>query len=200
MLEIKCQNVREICEVKRGISNMTPSLPERWRQHLSLDRRRSTHTVRAYVATAERLVVFLAEHQGQAVTAASLARLEQADLRGARVDPTFWTTAKLRGAKFRGGEHDFRLDTGGISLKPGSGMEDMISDMGGSAAQLAAIAAAAFPDASLRARAYALIGILSGVAMALGPTLGGLQSNTADYAEFRVSGIIVARSKIQKEG
>jgi MFS family permease len=34
--------------------------------------------------------------------------------------------------------------------------------------------AAAFPDASLRSRAYALIGILSGVAMALGPTLGGL--------------------------
>lgn len=34
--------------------------------------------------------------------------------------------------------------------------------------------ASAFPDASLRARAYALIGILSGVAMALGPTLGGL--------------------------
>ena len=50
---------------------MTPSLPDRWRQHLSLDRRRSTHTVRAYVATAERLVAFLAEHQGQAVTAAS---------------------------------------------------------------------------------------------------------------------------------
>ena len=35
------------------------------------------------------------------------------------------------------------FDTGGISLKPGSGMEDMISDMGGSAAQLAVIAAAA---------------------------------------------------------
>jgi hypothetical protein len=27
------------------------------------------------------------------------ARVEGADLRGARVDPTFWTTAKLRGAK-----------------------------------------------------------------------------------------------------
>jgi integrase/recombinase XerC len=63
------------------IDSVPPSLPERWRQHLSLDRRRSTHTVRAYVATAERLVAFLAEHQGQAVTAASLARLEQADLR-----------------------------------------------------------------------------------------------------------------------
>ena len=61
--------------------SVPPSLPERWRQHLSLDRRRSAHTVRAYVATAERLVAFLAEHQGQAVTAASLARLEQADLR-----------------------------------------------------------------------------------------------------------------------
>lgn len=35
------------------------------------------------------------------------------------------------------------FDTGGISLKPGSGMEDMISDMGGSAAQLGVIAAAA---------------------------------------------------------
>lgn len=35
------------------------------------------------------------------------------------------------------------FDTGGISLKPGSKMEDMISDMGGSAAQFGAIVAAA---------------------------------------------------------
>ena len=35
------------------------------------------------------------------------------------------------------------FDTGGISLKPGAHMEDMISDMGGSAAQLASIVAAA---------------------------------------------------------
>lgn len=35
------------------------------------------------------------------------------------------------------------FDTGGISLKPGAKMEDMISDMGGSAAQFAAIVAAA---------------------------------------------------------
>ncbi|WP_171070443.1 MFS transporter [Methylobacterium terricola] len=34
--------------------------------------------------------------------------------------------------------------------------------------------AGTFPDPALRARALALIGILSGVAMALGPTLGGL--------------------------
>ena len=35
------------------------------------------------------------------------------------------------------------FDTGGISLKPSANMEDMISDMGGSAAQLGAIVAAA---------------------------------------------------------
>ena len=60
---------------------MTPSLPDRGRQHLALDRRRSIHTVRAYVATAERLIAFLEQHQGQAVTAATLAAIEQADLR-----------------------------------------------------------------------------------------------------------------------
>lgn len=35
------------------------------------------------------------------------------------------------------------FDTGGISLKPGAGMDDMISDMGGSAAMVATILAAA---------------------------------------------------------
>lgn len=56
-------------------------LCEQWRRHLALDRRRSPHTVMAYVATAERLVAFLAEHRGEAVTAAMLRTLEQADLR-----------------------------------------------------------------------------------------------------------------------
>ncbi|WJY97955.1 leucyl aminopeptidase [Corynebacterium fournieri] len=46
------------------------------------------------------------------------------------------------------------FDTGGISLKPGSGMEDMISDMGGSAAQLAAIAAAARLELPVRIDAW----------------------------------------------
>lgn len=56
-------------------------LIERWRAHLALDRRRSTHTVRAYVATAERLLAFLTDHHGQVADAARLAKLEQADLR-----------------------------------------------------------------------------------------------------------------------
>lgn len=58
-----------------------PSPIERWRRHLALDRRRSTHTVRAYVATAERLVAFLEKHRGGRVGAQTLARLDQADLR-----------------------------------------------------------------------------------------------------------------------
>lgn len=52
-------------------------LAARWGDHLRRDRRRSAHTVRAYVATAERLLAFLAAHQGgpadlNAVSAADL--------------------------------------------------------------------------------------------------------------------------------
>ncbi|QYH19470.1 leucyl aminopeptidase [Corynebacterium aquatimens] len=46
------------------------------------------------------------------------------------------------------------FDTGGISLKPGAKMEDMISDMGGSAAQFAAIVAAARIGVDLRIDAW----------------------------------------------
>jgi integrase/recombinase XerC len=42
---------------------VTPNIAA-WSDHLRRDRRRSLHTVRAYVATAERLVAFLREHQG----------------------------------------------------------------------------------------------------------------------------------------
>lgn len=49
--------------------------------HLSRDRRRSEHTVRAYQATAERLIAFLQLHWGTSVDRAALARVTQADLR-----------------------------------------------------------------------------------------------------------------------
>jgi len=52
-----------------------------WGDHLRRDRRRSEHTVRAYVATAYRLIGFLGSHLGGAVDADALARLEAADLR-----------------------------------------------------------------------------------------------------------------------
>jgi integrase/recombinase XerC len=53
----------------------------RWDHHLSRDRRRSPHTVRAYLATAHRLIDFLAEHLGSAVDGKALGGLAASDLR-----------------------------------------------------------------------------------------------------------------------
>ncbi|PZQ59926.1 MAG: recombinase XerC [Sphingomonas taxi] len=52
-----------------------------WSIHLARDRRRSEHTVRAYRATAERLVAFLSLHWGGAVDRAALTAVSAADLR-----------------------------------------------------------------------------------------------------------------------
>jgi integrase/recombinase XerC len=53
----------------------------RWQKHLAQDRRRSRHTVRAYAATAHRLIGFLAGHLGGPVDGPALAGLEAKDLR-----------------------------------------------------------------------------------------------------------------------
>ena len=58
-----------------------PALTDRWRSHLADNRRRSPHTVRAYVATAERLLAFLADHWGQTPEARQLSKISAADLR-----------------------------------------------------------------------------------------------------------------------
>src|SRR4051812_49196120 len=57
------------------------SLAQSFADHLRRDRRRSIHTVRAYAATAERLVAFLGEHHGRAVDVPLLKSLDIADLR-----------------------------------------------------------------------------------------------------------------------
>ncbi len=62
-------------------ANPPPHLLERWRSHLADNRRRSLHTVRAYVATAERLVDFLGDHWGDAPTDRRLVSATAADLR-----------------------------------------------------------------------------------------------------------------------
>jgi integrase/recombinase XerC len=63
----------------------------RWQQHLSRDRRRSDHTVRAYGATAHRLIGFLGSHLGGAVTGEALLGLKPTDLRA------FLTTRRATG-------------------------------------------------------------------------------------------------------
>ncbi|MDQ8756444.1 tyrosine recombinase XerC [Sphingosinicella sp. LHD-64] len=57
------------------------ALALRWHDHLSRERRRSEHTVRAYVATAHRLIAFLSEHLGGSVGIDALLRLRPTDLR-----------------------------------------------------------------------------------------------------------------------
>lgn len=60
---------------------MTTPLPLLYAQHLSRDRRRSAHTVRAYEATAIRLLAFLQSHWGGPVAREALGQVTPADLR-----------------------------------------------------------------------------------------------------------------------
>jgi integrase/recombinase XerC len=60
---------------------MTEPLPITFANHLSRDRRRSVHTVRAYASTAERLLAFLGTHWGGPVERARLGEVSTADLR-----------------------------------------------------------------------------------------------------------------------
>ena len=56
-------------------------LAARWASHLQHDRRRSAHTVRAYVATAHRLVDFLGGHLAQDIGPTQMLALKAVDLR-----------------------------------------------------------------------------------------------------------------------
>ena len=57
------------------------ALVAKWGSHLAHDRRRSPHTVRAYQATAHRLIDFLGEYRGEAIEPEALIGLGAADLR-----------------------------------------------------------------------------------------------------------------------
>lgn len=69
--------------------DIAPALPDHpasrlaveWAEHLRRDRRRSEHTIRAYLATAHRLIRFLGKHRGAAIDASALSSLGTADLR-----------------------------------------------------------------------------------------------------------------------
>ena len=61
-------------------------LAERWGSYLQHDRRRSPHTVRAYVATAHRFVDFLGRHRGEQIGRFALLALNASDLRAFLAD------------------------------------------------------------------------------------------------------------------
>ena len=57
-----------------------------WASYLQHDRRRSAHTVRAYVATAHRLIEFLGRYRGEEIAPAGVLDLAAADLRAFLAD------------------------------------------------------------------------------------------------------------------
>ncbi len=57
------------------------ALAARWDSHLAHDRRRSPHTVRAYVATAHRFIDFLGGYRGEEIGRFGLLNVAAADLR-----------------------------------------------------------------------------------------------------------------------
>jgi integrase/recombinase XerC len=67
--------------VAAALNFQTRALAARWHDHLLRERRRSAHTVRAYTATAHRLIEFLERHFGGPVEQAQLLALTPADLR-----------------------------------------------------------------------------------------------------------------------
>lgn len=64
-----------------GEGHPARDLVARWGGYLLNDRRRSPHTVRAYVSTAHRFVAFLGRHRGEAIGRYALLALDAPDLR-----------------------------------------------------------------------------------------------------------------------
>jgi len=62
------------------------ALAARWSRHLQFDRRRSLHTVRAYVATAHRFIVFLSKYRGELLGRYGLLNLQAVELRAFLAD------------------------------------------------------------------------------------------------------------------
>ncbi|MGC4251113.1 MAG: tyrosine recombinase XerC [Sphingobium sp.] len=154
------------------------ALIEDWRRHLALDRRRSAHTVRAYMATAERLVAFLEEHRGETVTRAMLAGLDQADLRA------FLTARRMDGIgnlsaarelsavrgflKFAGGEEGRVPALKGPRVK--RGLPRPISP--DEAVALAEDIAETARDGWIGARDWAVLMLLYGAGLRIGEAMG----------------------------
>ena len=62
------------------------ALAARWTSYLQHDRRRSAHTVRAYVATAHRLIDFLGRYRGETIEPGGLLGVSAQDLRAFLAD------------------------------------------------------------------------------------------------------------------
>lgn len=69
-----------------GLIHPASALAARWASYLQHDRRRSANTVRAYVATAHRLIEFLGRYRGELIHPAGLTQVAAPDLRAFLAD------------------------------------------------------------------------------------------------------------------
>jgi len=75
-----------VADEPRSLAHPAAALAAQWGSHLKNDRRRSAHTVRAYVATAHRLIDFLGRYRGGEIAFAGLLDLGATDLRAFLAD------------------------------------------------------------------------------------------------------------------
>lgn len=157
------------------------ALAEDWAAHLRRDRRRSPHTIRAYVAAAHRLIAFFAEHWGEAVTETRLRNLDIADLRaflahrrneGLANRSTARELSALRGfltfTAERAGEQADIPRIKGPKLKPGVPRPVAPDE----AVALAEDVAAQADEPWIAARDWAVLLLLYGAGLRVGEALG----------------------------
>lgn len=157
------------------------ALAEDWAAHLGRDRRRSAHTIRAYVAAAHRLIAFLGKHRGEAITSETLVALDSADLRaflafrrneGLANRSTARELSSLRGflafAAERAGEQPNIPRVKGPKLKPGVPRPVSPDE----ALALAGDVASQADEPWIAARDWAVLLLLYGAGLRVGEALG----------------------------
>lgn len=174
-----------------------PSLPipliAEWHRHLSLDRRRSPHTVRAYVATAHRLVDWLGE-TGEPPDRAALVALTTSDLRayvasrrsdGIGNSSTARELSALRSfLRFVGGEEADPPVLRGPRVKPGVPRPVSPDD----AVALAEDVAEEAREPWIAARDWALLLLLYGAGLRIGEALSLTSAILPAEEVLRVTG------------
>ncbi len=75
-----------MADAPAGLVHPAQALAARWASYLQHDRRRTAHTVRAYVATAHRLIDFLGRYRGEEIEAGGLLGISAQDLRAFLAD------------------------------------------------------------------------------------------------------------------